>query len=188
MRHELFDGRSLLRSVVIVRREHLLKRPLRPVVIVGIAGADFTIPVEAKADFVELFAIACNVLLGGDGGVLPRLNGILFGRQTVGIVAHGVQDVVAAQTLVAGIDVGGDVAEGMPHVQPGSRGIGEHVEHVELRFVGSLFCAVSTLTRPSFAPALFNISEVIFHSFRLLYCFISNCKDTSTPAKRQEKH
>ena len=104
-------------------------------VILGVAGAHLALPVEAEADLVELFAVAGYVLLGGHSGVLSGLYGILLGGQAVGIVAHGVEHVEALRTLVARIDVRGDVAQRVAYVQAGSRGIGEHVEHVEFGLV-----------------------------------------------------
>ena len=91
-------------------------------IIVRIAGAHLTAPVEAEADFVKLFAIAVDILLSGDGGMLARLYGILFCRQSIGIIAHRVQDVEAAEALVAGIDIAGDVAQGWPTCRPAPLG------------------------------------------------------------------
>ena len=79
----------------------------------GVAGSDLSVPVEGETDFVQLFAIACNVFDGRHRGVLSGLNGILFGGKAVGIIAHGVKDVESFQAFVACVDVGGDVAERM---------------------------------------------------------------------------
>ena len=61
----------------------------------------------------------------------PRINGILFGWQPEGVPSHRVQDVVASHAAVSADDVGADVSDRMPHMQPLSRGIWEHVEAIE---------------------------------------------------------
>jgi hypothetical protein len=63
---------------------------------------------------------------------LEVLDGELLGRQAEGVEAHRVQHVEAAHPLEAGVDVGGDVSERVTDVQPDPRGVGEHVEDVEL--------------------------------------------------------
>ena len=50
-----------------------------------------------------------DVFYRGYGRVLACLYGVLFGRQPVGVIAHGVEHVVAAQALVSGINVAGYV-------------------------------------------------------------------------------
>ena len=132
--YEFLYGLSLLARVAEEGVEHLLEGPLCPLVVVGGAGAHLAVPVEAEAYLVELFAVAVNVGEGGLLWVLSCLDGILFCWQSVGIVAHGVEDIVALKTLVARIYVAGDVAERMAHMQTGSAWIGEHVEDVELWF------------------------------------------------------
>ena len=95
------DGLSFLRIVVVIGFEHLRKGPLCPLVVARVAGAYLAAPVEAEADTVELLAVTSNVLIGGDGGVLASLDGILFGGQAIGIVAHRVKNVEATEALVA---------------------------------------------------------------------------------------
>ena len=63
---------------------------------------------------------------------------MLFGRQPEAVVAEGMQDVCPGHALVAGKDVGGDVAEGMADVQTRARGVGEHVENEQLVTAGHL--------------------------------------------------
>ena len=108
-------------------------------------------------------------MLGGLCRMLSGLNGILFSRQSVGIVAHGVEHVETFLPLVACIDIAGDVAERMAHVQTCSAGIGEHVEHVEFLFVFVLFNFVGFLLNPPLLPFLFDVSEVVFHCFWCLF-------------------
>ncbi len=109
--HQLLDGAGLVEGGVVVALKHLEEGPLRPLVVLGVAGAHLAAPVEAEPYLVELLAVAVDVFHRGHLGVLPRLYGILLGRQPVGIIAHGVKHVVALQSLVAGIDVAGYIAQ-----------------------------------------------------------------------------
>ena len=104
-----------------------------PVVIARVTGAYLAVPVKRETYLIQLFAIAADVVGCGDGRVLPRLDGILLGRQSIAVVAHGVEHIEALQPFVAGIDVAGNVAEGVTHMQSRTTGIGEHVQHVVLR-------------------------------------------------------
>ncbi len=108
--HELFYGLCLLASVAEERPEHLFKSPLCPVVVFGVAGAHLTVPVKGKAYVVELLPVARYVGLCCHLGVLSCLYGILLGGQAVGVVAHGVEHVVAVLPLVARVDVAGYIA------------------------------------------------------------------------------
>ena len=99
--HQRGNGLRFLQFGVEIRLKHLNESPLRPAVVVGVAGAYLAVPVVAEAYLVELLAVAGNVALGGDGGVLPRLYGILLGGQAKGIVAHGMQHVEAVLAFVA---------------------------------------------------------------------------------------
>ena len=114
------DGFSLATCFVEPGVKELNENPLCPLVVVGVARAHLAAPVETEADAVQLLAVAGNVGFRRDGGMLAGLDRVLFGRQTKGIVAHGMQNIVAAVALVARDDVAGDVAQGVPHVQSGS--------------------------------------------------------------------
>ena len=46
------------------------------------------------------------------------LDGELLRGEAEGVEAHGVEDVEAAHPFVAGDDVGGDVADGVPDMEP----------------------------------------------------------------------
>ena len=160
---ELPDRAGLLPAVVVVVREHLEEGPLRPLVVGRVARAHLAVPVEREADLVELLAVAGDVLLGRHGRVLPRRDGVLLGRQAEGVVAHRVQDVEAFEALVARVDVRGDVAQRMPHVQACARRVGEHVEHVELRPCGVDLDVVGLLVAPALLPAGFDLLEIVVH-------------------------
>lgn len=53
---------------------------------------------------------------------------------------HGVEDVEVAHAPVAGHYVRGCVALWMTHVEPGTRGVGKHVQHVFLAFAWPPYC------------------------------------------------
>ena len=159
------DGARLLRAVVVVRLKHPLKGPLGPMVVAGVAGAHLAAPVEAESYLVQLLAVALDVLLRRHGRVLSGLDGILLGGQSVGIVAHGVEDVEALLALVARVDVAGDVAQRVADVQTCSRGIGKHVEDVELLTCWVLRHLVGLMVPPVLLPFLFDLSEIVFHCY-----------------------
>ena len=115
--NELFNRLCLLTGVAIEGVEHLLERPLCPMVVTGFAGAHFATPVEAETNLVQLLAVAVDIFRCGNCGVLTRLDGILFGGKTVSIVTHGVQHIKSVQALVACVNVRGDVAEGVSHMK-----------------------------------------------------------------------
>ena len=152
-----------LQLVVVVALVELDECPLGPLVVLRVAGAHLAAPVETEADFVELFAIACYVLLGGDGRMLARLYGVLLGGQAVGVVAHGVQHVVAAQPLVASIDVAGDVSQRVSHVESGTRWVGKHVQNIVVRPVAVVRHTVHLMLPPVLLPPRFYLSEIVFH-------------------------
>ena len=170
--NELDDGLCLLRRKAIVRLEHTLEGPLRPLVVAGVAGAYLTVPVERETYLVQLRAVTVDVLERCLFRVLTCLDGVLLSRQSVGVVAHGVQHVIALQPLVAGIDVAGNVAERVSHMQTGTTGVREHVEHVIFLFLRVLHYAIGTVLHPSLLPFLFNVSEVVFHCYFVVMLFL----------------
>ena len=172
--NQLLDGASALLNVVVVVREHLHKCPLRPFVILRIASAHFAAPIERETNLVQLLAVAIDILRGGYGRVLTRLNRILLSGQTEGVVTHRVQHIESAQTLVTRIDIRSDVTQRVAYVQTRTRRIGEHIEDIEfgtrridLHFVG-------TALAPLFLPFGFDGSKIVFHN--LLYVFCCFCR------------
>ena len=78
-------------------------------------------------------AVAADVGLGGGPRVRAGLHRVLLGGQPEGVEAHRVQHVVAGHPQVAAQDVRADEAQRVPDVQPRARGVGEHVQQVDLR-------------------------------------------------------
>ena len=112
--------------------EELAEDPLGPLHVAGIGGVDLAVPVVREAERLELLAVARDVAGGRHRRVLAGLHRVLLGGQAEGVPAHRVQHVEAAHALVAGEDVGRDVAFGVTDVQAFPGRIGEHVEHVVL--------------------------------------------------------
>ena len=148
-------------------------------VIFGVACANLAVPIERETDVVQLLAVAGYVGNGGHLRVLTGLNGILLGRQSVGIVAHRIEHVVALKALEACVYVRCDVSERVAYMQTGSRRIGEHVEYVELLFVRVFSGVVGLVCHPLGLPFLLDFSEIVFHYICFCYLFSVLCKVTT---------
>lgn len=163
MLHETLDGHSLIKVEIIIRIEHLHERPLSPAIIVGVAGAYLTAPIERKTDLIELLAITIDIFDSSLLGVLTGLDGILLGGEAVSVITHRVKHVKTLLALKASIDIAGYIAEGMTDMQPGTRRIGEHIEDIELRTRGILMYLIDMILAPELLPALFDFLVVVFH-------------------------
>ena len=166
--HEFLNGASLVEFSVIITLEHLQKSPLRPLVIFRVAGAHLTVPVIAETYLIKLLTIATNILVGGDFRVLTRLDGILLSRQSIGIIAHGMQHIKSFQPLVTRIDIAGNVAQRMAHMQSCSRGVGEHVEDIEFGFRVVNFHLIDFVVLPVALPLFLYFFKIIFHYYVLI--------------------
>ena len=113
--------------------EQLDENPLGPLVILGVGGVDFTVPVKGQAQRLQLALEAGHVLGGDDFRVDVVFQGVVLGRQAEGVPAHRVEDVIAALTLFAGNDVQRGVAARMAHVQTGRRRVRELDQCIEFR-------------------------------------------------------
>ena len=96
--------------------------------------------------------------------MLPGLDGVLLRWKPVGVVPHRVEHVEAFQAFVPRINVTGNVAQGVPDMQPRPGGIGKHVQNVEFGFVGAVGCRKSLPRRPAGLPFFLYFSEIIFHT------------------------
>ena len=175
--YEHFNGHGLLCLVTEETIKHFLESPLRPLVVIGRASTHLAVPVEAEPYLVQLFSITIDVGKGGFLGVLTGLDGILLCRQTVCVIPHRIQHVETLQTLVACIDVAGDVAKRMTYVQTSTAWVGEHIQYVELLSVLVLSHVVGLLFHPPLVPLLLNLSEIVFFCHReYLYYYICAAK------------
>ena len=98
--HQIADRHGFLFVITEVTVEHLDKCPLRPFVIPGIAGTDFSVPIVRETDLIHLFPVAVDIFLRRDRRMLPGLDGVLFRRQPVSVVTHGMQHVETFQVFV----------------------------------------------------------------------------------------
>ena len=95
--------------------------------------------------------------------MLSCLDGVLLSRQPEAVIPHGVQDIEATMSLVARVDVAGDVAEGVADVEPCAGRVGEHVENVEFGLARVLSHFVGVLFRPNRLPPLLYRSKIVIH-------------------------
>ena len=86
----------------------------------------------AQAQHAQLAAHVFNIRLGGGARVGTGLDGVLLGRQAEGVVAQGVQHVLAQHAVIAGVSIGGDISQWVSHVQARTGRVGEHILHIEL--------------------------------------------------------
>ncbi len=135
---QLVDATRLAGGLVEPRPEDLQEDPLGPLVVAGVDRRERPAVVVVDTQPAQLRADGLDVGLGRDPRVLPGLDGELLGGQAEGVVAHRVQDVVAVHAPEAARDVGTQVAQRVPDVQPGPRGVREHVHREVLGPVGDL--------------------------------------------------
>ena len=120
--------------------------------------------VHIKTEGPEEERRRCRVSIAGSRmTVLTRLDGVLFGGQTISIITHGMQDVETLQTLVARINIAGNVAEGMSYMQTCSRRIGKHIEHIELGTGIVNITLVGVMITPILLPLFLYFFIVIIH-------------------------
>ena len=91
--------------------------PLSPAIIVWIGGINFAVPVVGEAEGLDLAAKIIDVLLGGVAWVGAGLDGILFGRQSEGVPAHGVEDIMAEHSAISAEDVRSGIAFRVAHME-----------------------------------------------------------------------
>ena len=165
---------------LLIRWESILKSISSSV---SLSCADFAFPVEAEANLVQLTPVSVDVLNGRLLRMLTCLDGILLSRQSIGIITHRVQHVETLLALISGIDITGDIAKRMTHMQTCSRWIREHVQYVEFLLLLVLHYAIGTIFHPSLLPFLFDFSEIVIHCciFILIVSVHINlgCKDTN---------
>ena len=150
------DGARLFQFPVVVGVVKLEKDPLGPAHVFMVRRGYFPVPVIGEAQHLELAAEVVNVLEGGDGGVLPGLDGVLLRGKAEGVPPHGVKDVEAVHALEARHDVRGGIPFRMAHVQARAAGVGEHVQHVVFGFgrVKAPFSGIAYFKGFPFVPDL----------------------------------
>ena len=94
-------------------------------------------------------------------------NGVLLRWQAEGVEPHRVEHIRSPHPVEPGEDVRPYVSEGMPHMEPCARGIGEHVEKVLLWLrvveigVARVWDAIQALVSPLLLPALLDLPEIV---------------------------
>ena len=131
MSYKRVNMTALALIVIVPRIEELNEYPLRPFVVRRICGFEFTRPIQAETNIIELLAVACGIYFCRFLRVLSRLDGILFCRQSKGIIPHRMQDIKALLLLVTTVDIRGDVAQRVSYVQTRTRWVREHVQNIE---------------------------------------------------------
>ena len=141
--------------------EHLNEEPLFPTVVFGLACGQFSVPVIAESEPLELGAHGVNIPIRPFGGVYVVCNGRIFCRHPKGIPSHGVKHVVALHTFVPRHDVPNCVIAHMSHMDVAG-GIGKHFQQVIL-FLGRIFFHPKQLfVLPDALPLGFYKFRVVF--------------------------
>src|SRR5690606_25346568 len=101
------------------------EQPLLPAVVVGLAGGQFTRPVQCQPELVELLLHVVDVLVGPGGWRYFVLDGGVFRRHTERIPAHGLHYVFAQHALIAADYIANGVVAHVAHVQA-TAGVRKH--------------------------------------------------------------
>ena len=167
MRFQFRNRTSLILCVVVPMIKQLNKNPLRPAIEFRIGSTHLPTPVKAKPDFIQLLAVAFQVLRRCFFRVLPRLNCVLFSGQSKRIVAHRMQHIKAAMPLISSINIRGDVPQRMPYVQSCPGGIRKHIQHVKRLFIAVVFCMISAFILPFILPLFLKITRGVHTTSRI---------------------
>ena len=106
--------------------------PLRPAVVVRGRRVHLALPVVREADAFDLTPEVRDVPLRDESRVLVLAHRGALGRQSEGVPAHRMEDVVALHAPLARHDVRRRVALRVTDVQARTGGVGEHVKDVVL--------------------------------------------------------
>ena len=130
---QFVDGAGFGGGVVEPAIEQLEEDPLGPLIVLQVGGGEFAVPVVAEAETLELPFEGLDGVFRGHARMDVGLHGVLLRRQAKRVPADGVQDVEALHSLVARQNVRGSVAFRVPDVQPRTRCVRKHIQHVVLR-------------------------------------------------------
>jgi hypothetical protein len=73
------------------------------------------------------------------------------------------EDIESLEPFEAAVDIARDITEGVPDVEAGTAGIGEHIKHIALGTGGFVAYPIGTCSLPMLLPFPFDIPELIFH-------------------------
>src|SRR5690606_33219278 len=150
---------------IIPRMKETNEDPLRPFVEIRIACTYLPAPIERQANVIQLPPEGADVGLGGNGWMLPGMDGILFSWKAKRVVSHRVQHIESFQPFEPGQDIGGDVTQRMPYVQPRPGRVRKHIQDIILWLASSGLSLKSLVGCPKLLPFLFYVSKIIVHSF-----------------------
>ena len=95
--------------------------------------------------------------------MLSCFQGILLGWQTKAVETHRVKDIKALKLFIPAVDITGNIAERMAHVQACATWIGKHIQHIIFGFRLIQGYLKYTCSRPFFLPFTLNFSEIVIH-------------------------
>ena len=135
--HRLVDRAPVDRSHRAIRQaalQHQQEQPLRPPVVIGLAGGDLAVPVVEDAHQLQLALALGDVVARPLRGMqsAPALHRRVLGRQAERVPAEGMQDLESLHPLHPRQHVAHDVVARMPDRQV-TRWVRVHDEVVELR-------------------------------------------------------
>ena len=109
--------------------QEIQEEMLLALVVIDVAGGEFTRPIERQAHDLQLRLHRGDVLIGPGGRMHAAFHRCVFRRHAEGVPAHRMQHIVATGALVAGDDIAHRIVADMAHVDAARR-IGKHLEHV----------------------------------------------------------
>ena len=176
--HGLIDRIPVYRAEFFVNHaffKQLGKQELLPAVILGRAGGQLALPVDAETQAFELAAHIGDVFVspfGRRGAVFQRR---VFGGHAEGVPTHRLHHVKAVQKFEAGKDVADGVVAHMPHMQLAA-GVGKHGKTIKFGFGRVFFGMKDATLRPRLLRGRFGERRlvVLLHGFRLPFGVGSN--------------
>ena len=187
--HRLVDRAPVDVAVGAVGQAALVEpqeQPLRPAVVLRVAGLQPARPVEGDRVLAERRCLHLDVLVGPVGrmGVVPD-RGVL-GGQAECVPADRVQHVMTAQGVVPRHRVTQRVRLRMTHMQV-TRRVGEHVQDIRARpRIGGVIAGAESVHRgPALLPLVLNRARIVaIRGFGGCHDFLANMvRSGSAPAR-----
>ena len=157
-------GRLICKAVL----EHLEEYPLCPLEISGIGGIYLPVPVEGKAEHPELALESCDIFGRYNGGMDVVLYGEVFCRQTEGVPAHGIKNIIALHAALSCDDIKGRIRAGVSDMDARAGGIGELDQRIVFRHRIIIERAEGLFVVPTLLPFGFYAFIIIFHGKHFL--------------------
>ncbi len=139
---------------------HEFKEPLGPLVIIGHAGLDFTVPVIGQAHALLLLFHIGDIFQGPLGRRDVVLDRRIFSRHAERVEPHRMQHIVAVHRTEAGHDIADGVVPHVPHVQVAGW-IWEHFQYIVLRSRIRIVYFVDFMVFPILLPPHFYFMRFI---------------------------